>query len=57
MNASQITASLNKWNLRQELRQELTNKNRETLKSALKRSMVCELKNTQIWASAMLFKN
>lgn len=57
MNATDHITSLNKWNSKQELRQSNMTKYRGTIKKALERSMSCELVNTKIWSSAMLFKN
>lgn len=54
---SQIIATLNKWNSKQELRQKNMTQYRDVLKSALKRSMSCELQNIKLWSAAMLFNN
>ena len=55
MNASQHIATLNKFNTKQSIRQNLmTDNNRAILKSALKRSMSDDLENTRVWSKALL---
>ena len=52
--ASQITATLTKWNAKQSMRQANMSQYKDLIKSALKRSMSDDLENTRVWSKALL---